>query len=76
MKEKLSRLCHNRWSDWMNSFFTDEIFNENDIRSSELLAARCRRMNTPYEHLSEAIKEELREEADKFIEILLEEEQP
>lgn len=72
MKERLANLCHEQWSDWMKYLFSKGIFNEDGTWTMPTWAVErwTRQMNTPLVELSESEQETDRREADKFIEII------
>jgi len=72
MKEQLSELAHNQWSDWMKYLFSKGIFNEDGTWTMPKWAVDRwnRQMNTNYQDLSNEEKESDRNEADKMLEII------
>ncbi len=79
MKEELSKLCHEQWSNWMKYLFSkckDEwhpiyrFKTGNLIIPKEFVDRWTRQMNTEYKDLSEEEKESDRKEADKFLTII------
>lgn len=76
-REKLAELCHKQWSDWTKYFFSKCNFNFSAIPEGAALIpnwaiARWRRqIKTDYKDLSEDEKESDRKEANKFIELML-----
>jgi hypothetical protein len=78
MLEKLAKLEHDQWANWMKHFFSTcpiEDSNDNDgivilKISKEKYHQWLRQINTPYEALSESEKNSDREWAQKVLEII------
>lgn len=84
LREKLAALCHDQWSGWMEYLFSkcvDHVMpaslgfhKDGELLIPKEFVDRWRRqMKTPYLDLSEEEKESDRKEADKFLELLSEE---
>ena len=79
MREQIAALCHEQWSGWMEYLFSKSI----DYKPGEVQAYKDaviipkwavdrwrKQLKTPYEQLSEEEKESDRKEADRFIQLL------
>ena len=71
LREKLANVQHAIWSHWMRYLFTQGTQNEDG--SFTIPAEKVERwkwqMNTPYEQLSEKMRDSDRNQADKILEI-------
>lgn len=72
-REKIAELCHEQWSGWMKYLFNKSPNTENGeaIIPKWAVDRWTRQINTPYESLSESEKESDRNEADRFIRLIL-----
>lgn len=74
LREKLAELCHEQWSGWMKYLFSK--CNDHPAGTGALVmpawaVERWRRqMNTPYRELSEPEQDSDRTEADRFLDLL------
>lgn len=75
MREKLAELCHYQWSGWMTYLYGKCSSNaDGSLTIPPWAVARwARQMSTKYEHLQEVEKESDREEANRFLALLVEE---
>jgi hypothetical protein len=75
MREKLADLCHRQWSGWMTYLYGKCSSNPDGTLTipAWAVARWARQMSTKYEHLPEVEKESDREEADRFLALLAEE---
>jgi hypothetical protein len=75
LREKLAELCHSQWSGWMLYLFRFGIYNKDGTFTiaADKVERWWRQMKTPYGELSEKEKESDRKEADKFLEVLCQE---
>jgi hypothetical protein len=77
LKEKLAGLCHKQWSIWMKYLFSKCEVNigygmKKTLVIPDYFVERwLRQMNTDYKDLNEVDKDSDREEADKFIDLVL-----
>ena len=72
-REKLAELCHEQWSGWMKYLFSKCEYTTMSSATIPPWAVKRweKQMNTPYAELSWSEKESDREEADKFLTLLL-----
>jgi len=68
-KEKIAKLAHDQWSNWMKYLFGKGKKNKDGsfTIAKESVDRWERQMNTPYDKLSEKEKDSDRKEADKFL---------
>ena len=78
-KEQIAALCHEQWSGWMEYLFSKAIdYKPGEVQAYEdgVIIPKCavdrwrKQLKTPYEQLSEEEKESDRKEADRFIQLL------
>lgn len=78
-REALANLCHEQWSEWMRYLFSKSIIDWDNLTCTipkESFVRWLRQTATPYAKLSKEEQESDLKEADKFIELLREEEVP
>ncbi len=78
LREILARLVHeDQWSGWMKYLFSKGQFNEDGTWTMPVWAVKrwTRQMKTPYSQLSDDEQENDRQEADKFL-IAIKENEP
>lgn len=73
MREKLANLCHEQWSGWVRYMFSKGTFNDDGTWTMPAWAVERwkRQMETPYAELSESEQNSDRNEADKFLSVLV-----
>ena len=76
IREQMAALAHEIWSEWMDYLFSKCQLRQDGsaIIPSSAVKRWQRQMITPYTDLPESEKESDRKEADKFLEILSEDE--
>jgi len=76
LREELAALCHEQWSGWMEYLFqAGHISPYGDFTLPVSLVNRWKRqMATPYAELSQEEKDSDRQEADKFLRIVAQQE--
>ncbi len=74
-KEKVSKLCHDQWSNWMKYLFSKstEMFAGGRYLPQPTVERWKRQIDTDYEKLSKEEQDSDRKEADKFIALFNEE---
>ena len=74
-KEKVSKLCHDQWSNWMKYLFSKstEMFAGGRYLPQPTIKRWKRQIDTDYEKLSKEEQDSDRREADKFIALFNEE---
>jgi hypothetical protein len=73
-REKVADLCHKQWTGWMRYLFAacDGLHDDGSFTIPKWAVDRwSRQMRTEYRFLTEEEKESDRQEADKFLEIII-----